>query len=392
MSRASLSLVISLVLLSLCHARVTAATPNAGLSSAKAQVVYIVDGVTITTYNIDPETLNANPVGTPLTVNGAAAFYSLFPSPNDHFLYVVADHANSVRHLWVFPTDSNGVPQSKPIEEIEVNHLYQVTIDPEANFAYLVFGYPTNNYKTDYFIRRYQVNSATGTITAPIDEAKYIVPNLDADTCFVWVTGFNPSGTSLYDEVACGTHEGFGATYYERTVNPSTGALGPDIQVYGYFNGSGGGEQVQFIGEHMFDFVEPNNYQQGYNSANIYPIVPNTSKPVLQCTAQMLEACGYATGRAHPSGEYVFMNISQDSTQIDKVELSAKKIVDTGNYIPYQVWAFSPDGTLVYGILNVNTGYYIEIYGFDVSTSEVIPGGSIWVPSGLESYFIAERE
>ena len=269
--------------------------------------------------------------------------------------------------------------------------LYQVVVDPTANFAYLVFGYPTNNYNEDYFIRRYEMNPTTGTLTGPVDEAKYVVPNVDADSCGVGITGFNAAGTMLYDYVDCSTHEGFGVTYYERTVNLSTGTLGPDVQIYSFFNGSGGGESVQFIGRHMFDFVMPNNFQQGDNSVNIYPLVPNTTKPVLQCTAQMLEACGYATGLAHPSGQYVFMNVSQDTTTINKVELGSKKIVDTGNYIPYDVVAFSPDGSLAYGILNINTGFYIEIYGFNVATSEVTPGGSIWVPTGLDPYFIAER-
>jgi hypothetical protein len=106
------------------------------------------------------------------------------------------------------------------------------------------------------------------------------------------------------------------------------------------------------VGDLMFDFVNPNNYRQGINSVNsvnIYPRKPNTTKPLLQCTASMLQACGYAGGFAHPSGKYIFMEISQDTTQIDKVELGAKKIVDTSHYIPYRFFGvFSPDGTIAY--------------------------------------------
>jgi hypothetical protein len=72
--------------------------------------------------------------------------------------------------------------------------------------------------------------------------------------------------------------------------------------------------------------------------------------------------------------------------------LNQKKIVDTGNYIPYQFGQFSPDGTLVYGIYNSNPGYYIEIFAFNTATSAVTTNGYfIGVPSGLDSYFVAER-
>jgi hypothetical protein len=66
-------------------------------------------------------------------------------------------------------------------------------------------------------------------------------------------------------------------------------------------------------------------------------------------------------------------------------------VVDTGNYIPYGFGQFSPDGRIVYGILNQTSGYALEIYGFNATTSAVRPGGSIFVPSGLDSYFVAER-
>jgi hypothetical protein len=136
--------------------------------------------------------------------------------------------------------------------------------------------------------------------------------------------------------------------------------------------------------------VIPNNYQPGANSVNLYPVVPATSTPLLTCTAQMLEACGYSTGLAHPSGEYIFMAIAPDLTQIDKVEVSQEKIVDTSNYVPYAVTQFSPDGTLVYGIQYGNPGYQILIYGFNVATSAVTPGGLIGVPSTADPFYTAE--
>ena len=108
----------------------------------------------------------------------------------------------------------------------------------------------------------------------------------------------------------------------------------------------------------------------------------------------MLQACGYASGVAHPSGKYIFMEISGDTTQIDKLDLGAKKIVDTSHYIPYRfLGVFSPDGTIAYAD-NYTYGtnyYYVEIYGFDVATSNVTPGGVIYIPSSLDPFFVAQR-
>jgi hypothetical protein len=104
----------------------------------------------------------------------------------------------------------------------------------------------------------------------------------------------------------------------------------------------------------------------------------------------MLEACGNATGVAHPSGKYVFMQISPDTTQIERVELGQHKIVDTGNYFPYQLGRLSPDGSLLYGYRYQSPGYILQIYGFNQSTSAVTQGGQIYAPD-YGPYVAAER-
>jgi hypothetical protein len=295
----------------------------------------------------------------------------------------------------VYATDGNGVPKMPATEVLNANAVYSLEIDPKANFAYLVYAYPSGTYNTLYEIERFVVDPGTGKISQPQIEAKYRLSNGAEGTtyCGLSILGFNPAGSKLYDEVACGAHGGNNATYYERTLNLQTGALGPDTQIYSWSNGTEGYESVSFIANLMFDFVSPNNYQQGVNSLNIYPVVTNTSNPLVQCTAQMLEACGYGSGAAiHPSGKYVFMAISPDSAQIDQVDLSQKKIVDTGNFIPYRFGQFSPDGTVVYGIYNPGPGYYIEIFGFNAATSAVTTAGFyISVPSWMDPYFVTER-
>jgi hypothetical protein len=368
-------------------------------SNTPVQVIYLAEGTTIVTYNVDPKTLNPTQVASLIVPNAVLnpdVNPWLIAAPNDHFIYYIGYVSQSQQRLWVFATDSTGSPQLPAVQGINVKNLNGLQVDPKANFVYAVFeGVGSNHsYTTPWYIRRYAVDPASGKLSQAQLEATYALDNgADGTTfCGLSLLGFKASGASLYDEVQCSAH-GAIATYDERTVNPTNGALGDDVEVYSWQNGNSGGyESVQFVADRLFDFVVPFDYAQGYDSVNIYPVVTSTSTPLLTCTAAMLEACGYAAGVAHPSGKYVFMAIASDLTQIDKVELSQKKIVDSSNYVPYRVTQFSPDGTLVYGIASEYSTYQLMIYGFNVATSEVTPGGYIYLPSTYEAFFTAERQ
>jgi hypothetical protein len=362
-------------------------------NTSPVQVLYALSGKSIITYNVDPQTLNASKVGSPLTVYNATPGYSaLYPSPNDHFIYFFSPDSHNNEHLWVFATDASGVPQAPATQVMTVNGLWDIPqFDPHANFAYMVFKSANDvNYNATYSLRRYAVDPATGRLSQPVVEAQYVLPD-DPSGAYCWLSlmGFNPAATIFYDAAVCGNHDTEGGTYYERTLNSQTGALGPDVQIYSWSAGNGGYENIQFIHNLMFDFVVPNSYQQGIDWLNIDPIKPNTT-PSIHCTATMLEACGNATGVAHPSGKYVFMQISPDTTQIERVELGQHKIVDTGNYFPYQLGRFSPDGSLLYGYRYQSPGYILQIYGFNQSTSAVTQGGQIYAPD-YGPYVAAER-
>ncbi|MGA2344367.1 MAG: hypothetical protein ABSF93_00090 [Candidatus Sulfotelmatobacter sp.] len=368
-------------------------------SPTPVQVVYLVESTTIVTYNVDPQTLNPTQVGS-VTVPNAVFNPDVIPwliaAPNDHFIYYIGYVSQTQQRLWVFATDSTGSPQLPVVQQFNVKNFNGLQVDPKANFVYAVFeGVNTDDsYNTPWYIRRYLINPASGKLNQPQLEATYALGNGAEGTAFCGLSllGFKASGTSLYDEVQCSAH-GTIASYNERTVNLTSGALGDDVEVYSWQNGNSGGyESVQFAANRLFDFVVPFDYAQGYDSVNIYPVVPSTSTPLLTCTADMLEACGSSAGLAHPSGKYVFMAIASDLTQIDKVELSQKKIVDSSNYVPYWVTQFSPDGTLVYGVASEYSTDQLMIYGFNVATSEVTPGGYIYLPSTYEGFFTAERQ
>ena len=193
---------------------------------------------------------------------------------------------------------------------------------------------------------------------------------------------FNTAGTKLYDEVSCDGGGEAKGTYFELPVDPRTGALGSETQLFHWSNATEGGDYIQFTAGLMFDFKNPASYMTGYNSVNVYSVTGNVKTLLVHCAESMLEACGDAVGVAHPSGEYVFMAIAQDTTQIERVDPTDKKIVDTGNYISgaltYGLTSeFSPDGTLVYATSQSNGSYTIQVFGFNVSTSAVTPGAVI---------------
>ena len=358
--------------------------------STPVQIIYTLDGTTLSTYNIDPLTLQQTLAGT-LTVE-SSLYGWLYPSPNGHFLYfVAANGSQSSSQLFVYATDASGVPQIPAVQKLKVNGFGGLQIDPAGHFLYMA-NYALGSSQIVFILQRYLVDLNTGKISQPLVEAKYALANFDAESCGLFLSGFNSAGTTMYDGVDCSTHEGPQSTYYERTLNPQTGALGPDTQVFAWSLSNGGSESVSFVKNLVFNFVVPDDWQQGVSSVNVYPLVPNTSTPLLQCTATMLEACGYGGGiRVHPSAEYVFIDIGAGVEEVEKVDLNSKTITDTSYYVPYPFGALSPDGSLVYAVNLSGSGFYIEIYGFNVSTGAVTPGQYIFVPQQLDNWLPAER-
>ncbi len=377
----------------LCLAALTfAQTPsdNTASSTTPVQLVYVIDGSTLTTYDINSQTFQASLAGT--TTLQQSVYPNLVPSPNGHILYFTAYQNTNQQgqRLYVYSTNSSGVPSSQPIQSISAQSLYSPFVDPTNKFFYVVHQGTIGQY-TNYSIIRYVIDPTTGKISQPLTVGKYRL-NTNALYCYLNIFGMNAAGSKLYDEVSCGyPHGGAEATYYERTVDTTTGSLGPDQQIYSWNNASGNDDNVQFVKNLMLDFVI-SNYQQNANVLNVYSLQPNVKNPIIQCTESMLADCGSDFNmRAHPSAQYVFMTTPSYTTNIDKVELSSKQIVATSSTIPYEVQQFSPDGKVAYAANDVNTALNIQIYGFNANNAQVTPGGVISVPSNLDSWFAAER-
>jgi len=368
---------------------IASSTPSSGV-----QVIYVVDGSTLTTYNVDPQTLQATAVGT-LTLP-ESTYPDVVTSTNGRFLYYSAYLSSSQQdhELYVYDTNASGVPGQNPVQQLKATHLSGLVVHPSGKFLYRISVGPTSaQFTTPYDIVRDLINPKNGKLSAPITEATYTLDsNVSGNDCSLAILGFNVVGTEMYDGIFCyGPHASATITYNQRSVDPQTGALGPDQEVYSYSSYAASEyASVQFEANLMFAFVSYYNQGPNANLVDVYQL-PNVTTPQINCTTSMLAVCGdFIFGLAHPSGKYVFLTDPTNVTDIGAVNLSTQQITETSS-IPYEVQQFSPDGTIAYAVNDVNGALDIEIYGFNVDTGDVRQGGTISVPSDLDSWFSAER-
>jgi hypothetical protein len=346
----------------------------AQLTQSPIDVAYIVSSSGIETYDVDPQT--GIPTDEGLTVVVPSNFL-IVPSANGQFLYVFgANPSTNAAQLWVYTTNSLGVPHARPIQHLNVPNMYTFSIDPNGTLAYGVESTQNSQYETVADIRLFEIDPATGLVTRSKIVATY-PPNgpcsSNLDSASLSIIGFNAIGNKMYDTWFCSFHESTTVTYYTRSVNQSTGGLGADKLTFTWGAGTGGGfDTVVFTAASLIDFHVPNDYQVGINSINIYPPSGGTS-PLFTCTATSLEACGYGTGiKVDLSGNYIFVQTSPDNTQITRLDLPGKSIAATGYYVAGQVLAFSPDDTLVYSeTAGQGNPYILPIYTFDSTTGGV---------------------
>ena len=384
------------VIISFCFSFLLTQTHAFGADSSTLQLVYLQDGTTLTTYSVDPQTLSATQVGQPVNLP-MSAFALLTPSPDGRLLYIRGTDSSQRQHLWVFATDASGVPQNPPVQAIDANGMFSFDLDPAANFAYSVLGVLNSQNQTIFSIERFVVDPSNGTLSAPTIVAKYppngsCTPGSEGSSFSL--NGFSSNGKVLYDDWYCFHQGDVSAIYYARTVNPQTGGLGPETEDYTWTSDSEGYDEVTFINNQIIDFSIPNPFGHGVNSLSIYPLAPNSETPLVQCTAAMLEACGYSIGAlVHPSGKYIFLTINYYTDQIARIDLPDKKLVDTTHYIPFQVSKFNPNGTIVYALSVGSSTYDVEIYGFNLQTADVTAtGSSIHAPAITDTFWPVQRD
>jgi hypothetical protein len=365
-------------------------------ASSPVQVFYIAAGSTLYTYNVNPQTLQATQVGT-ITLP-ESVYPNLVASPNGRFLYYTAylNDNDQGHRLYVYDTNGDGAPGASPVQKLTAQQLSGVWVHPNGKFLYSIAVGAENQQQqtTPYSILRNLVNPENGKLSQTVTEANYTLETgSSSNNCYLWLFGFNPTGTVLYDGVLCsGPHGSGSATYNQRTVDLQTGALGPDEEIY-YYSEYAAGENVvvQFANNLMFAFVSYYNQGPNANLVDVYQ-TSNASTPAINCSATMWVICGdFNNALAHPSGQYVFLSDTSNVTEIGAVNLNTQQISQTSS-LPYDVGKFSPDGSIVYGVNETDGEWEFEIDGFDVGTGQVRQGGTVNEPSDYAGLWTAERD
>jgi hypothetical protein len=375
LNRISALLSFALIFNSLTGATAAIAQPSSA-PSTPVDVAYVINQGAIETWTLDPATGTPTDQGQTLV---APVYFSLVPSADDHFVYIEGtDPTTNTDTLWVYATDSNGVPQATPVQTLSLsNYTSNLTISPNGTLAYAVRSFLNTQYEVLSGILFFRINPATGIVSGPTVVREYAAGGLcetELDDGSPELLGFNATGTRLYDDWNCSFHESGLVAYYALGVNQTTGNLAAGIKIFSWgISTSLGFDRVVFTPTNLIDFNVPNNYQTGVNSVNVYPPNGGTA-PIFTCDASMLEACGYGTAmHADLSGKYVFLETAPDNAQEAKLELAAKQIVTTPYYIPEAITAFSLDDALIYSQNPYNTTapFFYYIYTFNSATGAV---------------------
>jgi len=361
------------------------------------EVAYLLVGSTLYTYDVDRTTGNPTQEGSGVTLDSVANTVIL-PASSDHFIYVTGNDSGGVERLWVYATDGTGVPQLPAVQALNLTDgslsTYDFVISPNGKLAYAA----ESMYNSDYYllakVEGFTVDPVSGTVTKLGTVASYRQngPCLLSAEAFFFIYGFNPSGTVLYDYWDCNyPFANDSANYYKRGVNSTTGALGPDKQIFSWADGNEGQDVVNITPSSLVYFSIPNNDTFGTASVNVY--YPNGSS--FSCTASMLEACGYGLWNfVDPAGRFDLIEVAPDLTVITKIDAANKRLVDTSNYVSGQFLAFAPDDALIYTQQeNQANPWLYPIYAFNPSTGGVTyTGGQIWDFAGNGTLITAVRK
>ena len=366
--RLSISFVASAVSLLLGCQAVNHSSSSSSVSSG--EILYVVDNGNVTTYSIDPASLQPSVAETPVNLLPASSssLLQFVPAPNDNSVYVLWSDSGQQEHLSTYSTDPSGVPQVPAIQTLDVSSLSQLNIHPSGKFAYAMqvqgsYG-PFTSTIFLFHIRRSGMLQPKGQVLSKYGPSP--TPTL--------LYGMTSTGTELY----LGSDQQKGPVYWERSVNKQTGTLAAQVLLL-----SPPIQDTTVFGTSLII-----DYQNALNTVppryvTVFPNTPNPRKHLIQCGSAMLSACGDTSNvQLDPSGQYLFMtDPASQQVRVGHINLAKHTIEDTGNFLPLTAqtpgFSFSPDGKFVYALLASDLS--IHIFSFDRTTG-ILTEGSTTIP------------
>jgi hypothetical protein len=340
--------------------------PSPPLSAPSGEILYVLDNVSVTTYAIDPGTLEPSvAAGSVALIPTSSLLLQFLASPDDHFLYALWSDPQQQEHLSTYATNGSGVPQIPPVQVLNISSLSQLNIHPSGEFAYAMgVDNSSGAYTSTILLFHIQASGAlrlNSQVQGTYGPALY--PTL--------LYGLSPDGTELYLE----SEDANGPVYWERTVSGQNGTLAADVLLFR----PPGSDSVVFGASLIIDYQSTFNCSQ----PRYVDVLPNQAEPpqvLIHCTSAMLGACGTASNvQPDPSGDYLFLtDPASQQVRVARLNLSENVVTDTGNFLPFTAqtpgFAFSPDGTLVYALLASDSS--LHVYHFDQTSGNLMEGGA----------------
>jgi hypothetical protein len=145
---------------------------NPAAPATPTQILYVVHAQTVGTFIVDPHTGSVTAAGPDVVVAAVPSHeapISTVAAPDGRFLYVVWPFDPSLpQHLSVFSTDAHGVPQTPPVQTLDLPPAgfgYGFAIDPGGRFAYLVQNTSDADEVASATIRVLSIDPASGRLT-----------------------------------------------------------------------------------------------------------------------------------------------------------------------------------------------------------------------------------
>jgi Lactonase, 7-bladed beta-propeller len=384
-------LAFSSILLLSCANRPSA--PSA-VPTESGQILYMISGTAVSTYTVEAQAGTIAAVGPPIVLTSLQSLLQFVPSADDRFVYILWYDLQGKEHLSEYITDASGLPQIPAAQVADVPSLIQFTPHPSGRFAYAMeLTGPGGNYSVSSGnlytanIRLLSIEENTGHFRQDPTILVSYGPNYFLPASLF---GLSIDGKRLYIKYQ-GTS---GVAYRQRSVNTNSGALGPEIALYGQA-GLWNETNTLAIGSKVIvdTYRSLGPVPAGY--LNVLSNPPGSAS-LIHCTASMLGACQSATNvQLDPSGQFLFLtDPASQQVQIARINLPQRTIKTTGNSIPLTAqtpgFFFSPDGTLVYAQLASDGN--LHVYSFDSHSGVVTDTGiSLTPPTPNTGFCPAQR-
>lgn len=321
--------------------------------SAQVEVLYVTgpqaSSVPLDTYNVNSETAVATKVGS-MRVGGGSVDPVTVGSL--HLIYVWDS-----TDVWMYLTNSQGVPESKPSQHLTFNFPHPVTsfvADPRGNFAYAGLTWFDSHYNNYAALVLFTIDQSTGRLTNTRKQ----------------VASYGPDPYVSLSPFIFGTSGGRLYAYY-LNYGPYTCIVGYDYYDVNQANGSLSSRNSLAFGSAdcnvdgaiaITDQVAASDSSCcGTGFGNIDVHETNTGGNIY-CKTADLTLCGDNVYKMYldPSSQNLFFGDADTQlTDVVHFDFTNSKLIETGSTIPGNPPIFfSPDSSLVYAVNSTDIGIY----------------------------------